>query len=137
MATINLQTMRYINLLDKFSHVKTSKCFSYNNSIIFAVPKHLVSKAIGPSASNIRIIQESLGKRVRVIEEAEGVQNLEKFIKDVISPVSFKSLEIKDNSLIINAGSQNKAALLGRNKRRFLELKEIVENTFNLDLKII
>ena len=35
MAIINMQTMRYINLLDKASNVKTRKCFVYNNTIYF------------------------------------------------------------------------------------------------------
>ena len=62
MAIINMQTMRYINLLDRASHVKTSKCFVYNNTIMFAVPKEMVSKAIGPDAINVRRIQEVLLK---------------------------------------------------------------------------
>ncbi len=138
MAIINMQTMRYINLLDRASNVKTRKCFIYNNTIIFAVPRNLVSRAIGPDAINVKRIQDSLGKRVRIVEEAEGVKDAKRFIEDITEPVNFKGLEIKDNSLIINAGgTQSKAALLGRNKKRYEELKTIVEDTFNLDLKVV
>ena len=74
MSIINMQTIRYINLLDRASNVKTSKCYTYNNAIIFAVPKNLVSKAIGPDASNVRLIQEKLGKRVRIIEPTKATK---------------------------------------------------------------
>jgi NusA-like KH domain protein len=137
MTVIDIQTMRYINLLDKISKVKTSRCFGYNNAIFFAVDKSLVSKAIGTNASNVRNIQERLGKRVKIISQPQGISDVNQFVKDIISPVEFKSLEIKDNQIIITAGPQNKAALLGRNKRRLDELSLILKDTFKLELKII
>ena len=132
-----MQTMRYINLLDKASHVKTRKCFLYNNIIIFAVPRAFMSQAIGPDATHIRFIQEQIGKRIRIIEEVWGVEDSEKFIAAIVAPVTFKSLEIKDNMLILTAGSQSKAALIGRNRRREDELRQISKDTFDLDLKIV
>ncbi len=137
MSVLDLQTIRYINLLDEASRVKTRKCFNYNNVIIFAVPGFLVSRAIGPEAINVRRMQEKLGKRIRIIKEAESSQDAEGFIKSVISPVSFKSLEIKDGVMILNAGTRNKASLIGRNRRREIELKQIVKDTFGIDLKIV
>lgn len=137
MTSIDMQTMRYINLLDRTSRVKTTKCFSYNNSIIFAVPRAMISRALGPDASNIRIIQDQLGKRVRVVVEPSGVSDAERFVKDIVSPVKFKSLEVKEGEFILNAGSQSKAALIGRNKRRLEELDRIVQDMFGMSLKII
>ena len=133
-----MQTMRYINLLDRVSRVKTMKCFNFNSTILFAVPKQMVSQAIGPGASNIRNMQETLGKRIKIITESSGVQDASRFISDIIEPIKFKSLEIKDNQLIITAGSmQNKAALMGRNKTRFAELELIIKDNFNLDFKLL
>ena len=130
--------MRYINLLDKASHVKTRKCFIYNNMIYFAVPKKLVSKAIGPGANNVKKLQQKLGKKVRIIEEPKGIEDAEKFVASVVEPVQFRSIEIKDGEMIITAGNkQNKAMLLGRNKRRLIELKKVIEDIFGLELKIV
>ncbi len=138
MAVLDLQTIRYINLLDEKSRVKTSKCFMYKGIIIFAVPGFLVSKAIGVNASNVRYIQEKLGKKVKIIKEASGISDAERFIRDIVSPVQFRSLELGDKEIIIMAGSmQNKAMLLGREKKRFEELKEILKNTFGLELRVI
>lgn len=136
MVTLDLKTIRYINLLDRESNVKTSKCFLYNNVIIFAVPENQISKAIGHNAENVRRIQEQLGKRVKIIAQASGIENAERFIKDIISPVSFKSVEIKEGILVLTAGMENKASLIGRNRRREEELKEIIKNTFNIEMKI-
>lgn len=138
MASLNMQTIRYINLLDRTSNVKTSKCFTYNNNILFAVPKSMVSRAIGPNAINIRRMQESLGKRIRIIAEADGIGDAERFIRSIVEPINFKGIEIRDGELVINAGgTQSKAGLMGREKKRMEELAQIIKDTFSLELKIV
>ncbi|MBM3230404.1 hypothetical protein FJZ22_01985 [Candidatus Pacearchaeota archaeon] len=138
MATLDMQTIRYLNLLDKITHVKTSKCFTYNNTLIFAVPKAFVAQAVGDHAYNIKRMQEQIGKRVRVIAQAEGVEDANRFVSDIVSPTGFKGIVIHQNVLTVNAGNmQNKASLLGRNKMRFAELELIVKDTFGFELKII
>ena len=52
-GVIDMQLMRYINLFSRISKVSTTKCFTYNNQIIFAVPKDKVSMAIGKGAENV------------------------------------------------------------------------------------
>ncbi len=138
MGVIDMQAMRYINLLDKVSNVKTRKCFIHNNIIFFAVNKNLVSRAIGPSAFNIKRIQEKIGKKVRIIPEDDGITDCKRFIEDIVSPIRLRAIEIKDNCIIITPrSSQNKAALIGRNKRRYLELKKILHDTYSLDVRIV
>ena len=133
-----MQTMRYINLLDKTSNVKTRKCFVYNNTIFFAVPKNMISRAIGRAAINVKKLQERFGKKVKIIEEPGGAEDAEKFIRDIVEPVKFKSFEIRDGEMVIIAGgTQNKAILLGRNKKRFEELKSIILDNFGAELRII
>lgn len=136
MAVINMQLMRYINLLDKVSHVKTMKCYLYNNSIIFAVPRKMISRAIGIDARNIMRISQQIGKKVKIIEEASGLQNAEKFVSNIVSPLSFNSINIENGILTLNAGMQSKAALIGRMRRREQELQKIIKDVFNLELKI-
>jgi NusA-like KH domain protein len=138
MAIINMQEMRYINLLDRTSHVKTRRCFVHNNTIFFAVSHIDLSKAIGPGAVNVRKIQEQLGKRVRIIAEPKDDSDVKRFIEDIVSPVRIKSIEAKDGVMTLTSGNtQNKAILIGRNKRRYEELKRIVKEFFEFDLKIL
>jgi transcription antitermination factor NusA-like protein len=129
--------MRYINLLDKAAHVRTTRCFIYNNTIYFAVPKNMVSRAIGPAAVNVKRIQENLHKRVRIIQEPEGISDAERFVREIVEPVKFKSLELKDGEFVMTAGTGSKAALIGRNKRRLIELAKILKDSFGSELKIV
>jgi hypothetical protein len=101
------------------------------------VPKNLVSKAIGEEGRNVRKISEITGKRIKIIPTPMGIFHAKDFIQAVVNPVGFKDLEITDDEIIINAGSQNKAALIGRNKRRLLELQKIIKDFFRRDLRIV
>ncbi len=137
MKTIDMQGMRYLNLFGKITRVNTRFCFMYNENIIFCVPKILISKAVGEKGKNIRQISEILRKRVRVIPQPKGIQDIRPFIEAIIKPVMFKDLEVKENEIILTAGSQNKAALIGRNKRRLLEMQNIIKDFFGKEFRIV
>ncbi len=134
---IDMQDMRYINLFSKISKVNTRFCFNYNETIIFCVPRRLLSKAIGLGGRNIKKFHEILKKRIKVLSIPYGIQSAEEFTRNVVSPTTFKKMEIKDKEIIINAGKINKASLIGRGKKRFLELQKILKDFFDKELKII
>jgi len=133
--TIDMQEMRYLNLFESLTGVRTSFCFKYNENIVFCVPKPLVSRAVGDGGRNIRKLSEILGKKIRVIAAPRGVYDSEIFIKTLISPLTIKDFQLKDNE-IIAGGGKNKAALIGRNKRRLLEMQKIVKDFFERDFRI-
>jgi NusA-like KH domain protein len=133
--TIDMQEMRYLNLFENLTGVSTRFCFRYNENIIFCVPNQLISRAVGEGGRNVRKLSEILGKRIRVIAAPRGIQDSNAFIKTLISPLTIKDFEIKDNEIVVGGG-KNKAALIGRNKRRFLEMQKIVKDFFEMDFRI-
>lgn len=135
MKTLDMRFIRYLNLFEKITRVRTKNCFEYNNTIIFAVQPSQVSRAIGPRGSSIRQMSEILGKKIKVIETpGRGIHD---FISRVVEPVKFKSLEISESEVIVNAGRQSKAALIGRNRVRLEELNSIIKEYFGKDVKIV
>ncbi|PIZ82863.1 NusA-like transcription termination signal-binding factor [Candidatus Pacearchaeota archaeon CG_4_10_14_0_2_um_filter_05_32_18] len=134
---IDMQHMRYLNLFSKITKINTQHCFIYNGQIIFVVPGSMVSRAIGDNGKNIRRISEVLNRKVKVVMTPDGIKDAEKFISTIIYPAQLKSVEVKDNILIINAGQQNKAMLIGRNKARLDEMKEIVKSYFGKEVKVV
>jgi transcription antitermination factor NusA-like protein len=110
---------------------------NYNDTIIFCVPREFVMRAVGEEGRNIKRISEILQKKIRVIPSPNGIQNIRQFIENIVKPVMFKDLEIRGREIILTAGSQSKASLIGRNKRRFFELQKIVKDYFGKELRII
>ncbi|MCL5730390.1 MAG: hypothetical protein M1165_02380 [Candidatus Pacearchaeota archaeon] len=85
----------------------------------------------------MRELNRILGKKVRIIFSPTGIHEVGEFIKAIIDPVEFQSIEVRENEIIIRAGAKNKAALIGREKRRFLEMKKIVKDFFGKELTIV
>jgi len=135
MKTLDMRFIRYLNLFERVTRVRTKNCFEYNNAIVFAVHPSLVSKAIGEQGRNIKQLNEILGKKIKVI--SLPCRNVYDFISQVVDPIKFKSLDVQENEVIINAGRQSKAALIGRNKTRLEELNNVVKEYFNKEVKIV
>jgi len=136
-STINMQDMRHLNLFERITKIRTRFCFKYNETIFFCVPKPLISRAIGGGGMNVKKISEILGRKIKVIAQPDKKYQVKEFIQDIISPVTFKDLQITENEIVLTAGSPNKAALIGRNKRRLLEMKKIIKDFFEKDFRII
>lgn len=133
--TLDMKDIRYLNLFERIMKVRTRFCFRYNDAVIFSVPRELVAKSIGENGRNVRQMSEILGKRIRVIAAPRGLQDAGNFIKSLISPLTIKGFEIKDSEIIVSGG-KNKAILIGRNKRRFLEMQKIIRDFFGKDFRI-
>jgi len=129
--------MRHLNLFEKVSKVRTRYCFSYNETLMFAVPKPMISKALGKGNENLRKLSDIVKKRIRVVPMPRGIEDAKDFISAIIAPVQFKDMEITLDEIIVTAGPQSKAALLGRNKRRLAEMQKIVAEFFKVGYRVI
>jgi len=137
--TIDMQQMRYINLFSKVSHIIPKCSFKYNNQLIFLVPRASVSQAIGKDAINVKKMSTIMAKKVKIIAfpkfDDEG--QMAAFIERLTSPAELIKVELREDSLIINANRVNKANLIGRNRGREQELNKIMKDFFNLSLRIV
>lgn len=132
-----MQDLMYLNLFDKITRVRTRFCFKYNETIYFCVPRSLISRAIGEGGRNVRKMSEMLRKKIRIISVPGGIEDARSFIQSVVNPVTFKGVEVRDNEIIVNASTQSKASLIGRNKRRLLEMQKIIKDFFGKEFKIV
>jgi transcription antitermination factor NusA-like protein len=135
--TIDMQGMRYLNLFEKITRTRTRFFFYYNNMIIFCVPKAMLSQSLGKNNSNLKKISDIVKKKIRIVAIPLKIEDAERFIQAIINPFTFKNLEISANEMILTAGAQNKAALIGRDKRRLIEMQRITRDFFNRELKIV
>ncbi|MDH3353441.1 MAG: KH domain-containing protein [Nanoarchaeota archaeon] len=131
---IDMQLMRYINLFSKTTKVQTTKVFVYNNQIVFAVPKSKVSLAIGKNAVNVKKLNDILRKKIKIVvmPAVDDNDGIEKFVEAVVSPVEFNKIEVKNDSVVVTAGRQSKAALIGRGRQREKELADVLKNFFHI-----
>lgn len=135
--TLCMEDIMRLNLFNKITRVETRFCVNYNNALIFCVPQMMVQRAVGENGKNIQKMKEILRRRVKIIPNPRGIQDAKRFFENIISPITFKEMEISGDEIIISANRQNKAALIGRDKRRLKEMQEIAKDFFGKDLKIV
>ena len=136
-SVINMEDLRYLKLFKDITGINTRFCFEYNNNLIFCVPRWLAYRAIGENGKNAKKISEIVKKRVKIIANPEGISDLKKFVESIVSPSTFKSIEIIGEEIVITAGNRtNKAMLIGRNKKRFSEMQGIMRDFFKKELVI-
>ena len=136
--TFDMQLIRYINLFGRITGVSAKHCFLYNNMIVFIVDSFAIERSLGRDNSNLKKISNIVNKRVRVLAEPSSKKDIEKFISVLVSPIQYQNLEVKDDEVIITAGMESKAMLIGRGRVREQELKAILEQYFRIkNLKII
>tara|TARA_Y100000310_G_C20668471_1_gene808950 strand:+ start:929 stop:1345 length:417 start_codon:yes stop_codon:yes gene_type:complete len=134
---IDMRFIRYLNLFSKITGVESKNCFFYNNFLIFGVPSSLISKSIGKEGKNVKKLSNMVNRKIKIVALPENVEQTEKFVSEIIAPVQFKNLEITQDEIIITATRQSKAAIIGRNKVRLIELKKIIESYFDKRLRIV
>ena len=134
---LNMQFIRYANMFNRVTRIRTNHCFEYNNAIVFAVPRKLVSRALGQNNENLRRLNEVLGRRVKIVAIPHGREDIENFVSIITYPVKFKAIEIKDDNAVISAGSQSKAVLIGRNKCRLNEMQNVLGQYFGVKKVLI
>ena len=136
-STFDMQDLRYLNLFAQITKVNTRYFFEYNNMLVFCVPRRLIKQALGQNAENLKKMSGIIGKRIRVVAQPNGVEDAREFIERVVSPLTFNDLEITTNEIIMNAGRMNKALLIGREKRRLIEMQNIIKYFFKREFRII
>lgn len=133
-AKLDINMIHSLNLFSRITGVRTEYCFKYSNWLIFVVPPAVLPKAIGERGENVRKIGSILKCKVKVIPSA----NIEPFVKAVIYPIKFKKLMHENGEIVIVAGPNSKASLIGRDKIRMNELLNILKQYFNIRaLKIV
>lgn len=88
----------------------------------------------GKGAVNIKKLNEILRKKIKVVAmpKMEGDKEIAEFVRSVVSPIEFNGIEVRGDSVVINAGRQSKAALIGRGRQREKELADVLKNFFGI-----
>jgi len=107
--------------------------------LVFIVPAKFVMVALGRDNSNLERLSSIFSKRIRILAEPRSMEDIQEFILRLISPVKFEKLEVKDGEAFITAGGmENKAMIIGRNKARLEELKDILKQNFDIkDVRVL
>lgn len=127
--------MKLIMFFESMSGAKVKDCIS-NEKLIFVIEENEIGKAIGRNGVNVKRIENSLKKKIKLVEFSNDVL---KFVKNFVYPIEL--LDIKQNDSVITMyckDKNEKAMLIGREHKSINHLSNIVKRHFNIrEIKVI
>ena len=133
--TYDSNLMKVIALFESITQTQLKDCFVINDVFHFVLNPEDMGKAIGKSGSNIKRIEFLLKKKVKVVEFSN---DLAKFIKNLIYPMTADSVDVDGKSVTIRSrDSKTKGLLIGRDSRNLSSYREIISRYFDIgELKV-
>ena len=127
--------MRYMSLFESLTGAKVKDCI-LNDIVMFVVHENEMGKAIGKHASNIKRVENTLKKRIKLVEFNNDVSQ---FVQNLIYPL--KAREIKEEDGIVTVygeDTRTKGLLIGRDRRNLNSINDIVKRYFKIEeIKVI
>ncbi len=115
------------------SRVAVKDCFRDDDTIYYIVGEGELGRAIGKGGIHVKQIQEKLGKRIKIIEYHE---NVEQFVRNVIAPLQVEQVRLVDGAVVIaDSSRKTKSLLMGRESKNLELLARAVRRFFSVDVR--
>jgi len=116
---LDQETLGLASLLERRTQVEVKDCFREQDIIYFVVASGQIGKALGKGGRTIQKVQQQIGKRVKVIEYSDKV---EEFVKNVILPLTVEQVIQEKGILLIGRDGRN-LSIINRAVRRFFAVE--------------
>ena len=121
--------MQYISLFESLTGAKVKDCI-VNGTIFFIVHENEMGKAIGKQGLNIKRVENTLKKKIRLVEFNDNVLQ---FVGNLIYPIKPKEIKEEDGIITIYGNdTKSKGLLIGRDRHNLNQINDIVKRYFDV-----
>ena len=120
--------IKIMSLFESVTHANVKDCIKTDNGFIFVVGEHEVGKAVGSRGKNVRLLENKLNARIKIVEFSDDPVS---FIKHLIYPLQASDVSSVDGKLVLTAeDSKTRGLLIGRNATTLRSFEAIVQRYF-------
>ena len=131
---LDQETLGLSSLMERITLTRVKDCFQDNDTIYFVVAPGDLGKAIGKGGVNVKRVQNELGKRIKVIEYSD---DLSRFIRNIIYPLSIEKITIQENKVLLEDQSKKaKSLLIGREGKHLELINRAIQRFFNVEVVV-
>ncbi|MBR9676672.1 NusA-like transcription termination signal-binding factor [Candidatus Woesearchaeota archaeon] len=131
------QILSAMKHFEKLTRTRLKDCFEDKfDKLVFIVMPGEILKAIGKKAVNVKKLEESLKRKIRIIEFATDIES---FLKNTTFPTKISSIERLDDEIIeiVAVDSKSRGILIGRNAQNLRNIEAIIKRYYPLgELKV-
>ena len=128
---LSMEDISLINALNQVTGVSPKDCLVEGQLISYLIPDALMGKAIGKAATNVKMLEQKLNKRVEMVAYLEKPEDL--FAKAL--EVEIVTARTSNGQVIVLLDAANKAKTY-KNSSRLRRVRELIKRNFNLELVI-
>ena len=92
-VTLSDEARRFIGLFGEETDVSPNDCLVESDRLVFLIPAGKMADAIGPNGRTVRRVEETMGRTVELVEDAETPSA---FIKNVLAPAVVRGVTVSD-----------------------------------------
>jgi len=131
---LDQETLGLSSLMERVTQTRVKDCFQDVDTIYFVVAPGDLGKAIGKGGVNVKRVQNELGKRIKVIEYSD---DLARFIRNIIYPLSIEKITIQENKVLLEDQSKKaKSLLIGREGKHLELINRAIQRFFNVEVVV-
>jgi transcription termination/antitermination protein NusA len=123
------------NVMERITRARVKDCFKDEDTVYFIVGAGELGKAVGKGGSNIKKVQQELGKKIKVIEYRNSLAG---FVKNVIFPLKVEEIVEEEGKVKIKErNKKTKSLLIGREGKNLKLINRAVKRFFNINEVIV
>lgn len=127
----DIDAMKFMSMFEGMTGAKLKDCIISDDSVTFIVEEGYIAKAIGKKGVNVRRLESSLKKRVKISEFSD---NLVKFIENIVYPANVRTVKQEDKIVTLTAAdTHSRGLLIGRGASILRSYEAIVKRFFDIE----
>ena len=101
-----------------------------NGLPVFVVQQNEIGKAVGKKGANVRLLEEKLNRKIKIIEFNPKVLE---FAKNLVYPLKLEGVEVESKTLIIQPkDNKTRGLLIGRAAKNLRNIENIIKRYFDI-----
>jgi NusA-like KH domain protein len=130
---LSTELMSQMAIFQSITKVDLKDCFIDEQSgiLTFVVADGTIGKALGKKASNVKLLETKLKKKIRVVEYKSEVKS---FIKSLLFPLKVADVTETDGIIeIMPTDIKSRGLIIGRNASNLRNTEKIAQRFFKVD----
>jgi NusA-like KH domain protein len=132
--TYTTEHLQWFSLFEKVTRVPVRDFFTFRNRMLFIIPEKTMVKALGKNMVNLRKLEESLKRKIKIVEFSPDMLKL---IVNILAPLKVTRMEEQDGVVTISGpDTKTRGLMIGARAQNLRALEEIIRE-YHPELKEI